>query len=93
MGHRILLHGRNPEKLESVVGTLSSLPGANIESYIADLSNMNDVTALAEEIADKHDRLDVLINMASVYVAKPNSLMRLNKLQTRYSDTLIRFGS
>ena len=51
-GHHVLLHGRNPAKLEACRenNAFASLPGsrANVESYLADLSRMADVEALAK---------------------------------------------
>jgi len=67
MGHTVLLHGRNPAKLEKVAETLAALPdGGSVESYVADLSNMADVEALAQAVTEKHTQLDVLINNAGV---------------------------
>jgi NAD(P)-dependent dehydrogenase (short-subunit alcohol dehydrogenase family) len=67
-GHHVLLHGRNPAKLENVEKTLSELPdGGRVESYVADLSRMADVEALAKAVAEKHTRLDVLINNAGIF--------------------------
>lgn len=69
-GHRVLLHGRNPSKLEEAKDALVALPGDGIvESYVADLSRMADVEAFAKAVTDKHTRLDVLINNAGVYKA------------------------
>ena len=67
-GHHVLLHGRNPAKLEEVENTLSALPGGgDVESYLADLSRMADVEALANEVVKQHGKLDILINNAGVY--------------------------
>jgi len=67
-GHRVLLHGRSPAKLENVESTLSAnADGGQVESYLADLSDMTDVEALAKAVAAKHTNLDVLINNAGVY--------------------------
>ena len=67
-GHRVLLHGRNPEKLDEVERTLSGLPGGGrVESYVADLSRMTDVEAFAKAVTERHTQLDVLINNAGVY--------------------------
>jgi NAD(P)-dependent dehydrogenase (short-subunit alcohol dehydrogenase family) len=66
--HNVLLHGRNPEKLEKVEKTLSALPdGGPVESYVADLSRMDDVEALAKAVAERHEKLDVLINNAGIF--------------------------
>ncbi len=69
-GHHVLLHGRNPSKLEDAEKTLSGLPGdGRVTSYVADLSRMADVETLAKAVADSHEKLDVLINNAGVYKA------------------------
>ncbi len=71
-GHKVLLHGRNPAKLEKVAGELSALSGGNVESYLAELSRMAEVEQLAKTVAEKHSRLDVLINNAGIFkVADP----------------------
>lgn len=73
-GHNVLLHGRNPEKLEKVQKMLLELKGGGlVEIYLADLSLMTNVEALARAVAEKHSKLDVLINNAGVYNA-PDSV-------------------
>lgn len=75
-GHRVLLHGRNSTKLKAVHEQLSALPNsAGLELYQAELSSMEAVEALAEEVARKHARLDVLINNAGVFKL-PNPVTR-----------------
>jgi NAD(P)-dependent dehydrogenase (short-subunit alcohol dehydrogenase family) len=67
-GHHVLLHGRNPSKLEAVETALSRLPGGgSTEGYVADLSRMADVEALAKAVTSRHDRLDVTLNNAGVF--------------------------
>ncbi|ELS01775.1 short-chain dehydrogenase of unknown substrate specificity [Xenococcus sp. PCC 7305] len=65
--HHVLLHGRNLAKLEALKNQLSS--DLDIEIYVADLSLMSNVEALAKAVAAKHTQLDVLINNAGVYNA------------------------
>ena len=68
LSHHVLLHGRNPSKLEDVEKTLSVLRGGGrVESYVADLSRITDVEALAKAVAEKHSKLDVLINNAGIF--------------------------
>ncbi|GJL56455.1 MAG: oxidoreductase [Nitrospirales bacterium] len=68
LGQHILLHGRNPSKLEKAEKMLSALSeGGRVERYVADLSRMAGVGALVKAVADKHAKLDVLINNAGVY--------------------------
>ena len=67
-GHHVLLHGRNPVKLEKVEKALSGLAGGGrVESHVADLSRMTDVEALAKAVAERHKQLDVLINNAGIF--------------------------
>jgi NAD(P)-dependent dehydrogenase (short-subunit alcohol dehydrogenase family) len=68
MGHHVLLHGRNSEKLENAGKTVSEFAkGGRVETYLADLSCMADVEALAKAVAERHASLDVLINNAGVF--------------------------
>lgn len=87
-GHTVLLHGRNPAKLESVEKKLSALAGeGRVESYVADLSRMADVEALANAVAAKHTKLDVLINNAGVYVTPEK--VSADGLDTRFAVNTI----
>lgn len=73
-GHRVLLHGRNAAKLQETADSLSALSGSEtLERYVADLSSLADVEALAKAVAAKHERLDVLINNAGVF-RTPNTI-------------------
>jgi len=67
-GEKVLIHGRNPAKLEEARKTLSALgSGVEIETYRADLSRIPEVEMLAKAVAEKHSKLDALINNAGVY--------------------------
>ena len=69
-GHRVLLHGRSAEKLSKAAGAMP----CEAETYSADLSDLAAVGKLADEVAEKHDKIDVLINNAGVYkVSKPRA--------------------
>ena len=87
-GHNVLMHGRNPAKLEKVKKTLSAIPdGGRVESYVSDLSRMADVEALAKAVAEKHAKLDVLINNAGVFKA-PDTIT-LDGLDVRFAVNTI----
>lgn len=64
-GHKVLLHGRNPHKISQVKKELSKL--GSVESYMADLSNLQEVISLANNIFAKHKSLNILINNAGVF--------------------------
>lgn len=67
-GHCLLIHGRNAGKLALTQAQLVELDGAGeIETYRADLSQLDDVVELAEAISKRHEKLDVLINNAGVF--------------------------
>lgn len=79
-GHQVLLHGRNPAKLEETKKTLSQLVhGKQVDGYLADLSSMADVETLAKQITATYDKLDVLINNAGIFhTPKPITQDRLD---------------
>lgn len=69
-GHTVLIHGRNPAKLAQVKAMLNALPGAaKVETFLADLSNLKEVEAMAQTVAAQVSKLDVLINNAGVLKA------------------------
>ena len=51
-GHHVLLHGRNAAKLAAVEQELAALNAGPVESYVADLSGMADVLAMAQAVAE-----------------------------------------
>ncbi|MEP0942404.1 MAG: SDR family NAD(P)-dependent oxidoreductase [Rhizobiaceae bacterium] len=61
-GHTVLLHGRSEAKLANAAAEV----GGKTETYLADLSDMQDVENMARQILAAHDHLDVLINNAGV---------------------------
>jgi NAD(P)-dependent dehydrogenase (short-subunit alcohol dehydrogenase family) len=68
-GVSVLLHGRNPERLEATLEELRSQTGSEkANSYLADLSSLAAVRDLADRILSKHDRLAVLVNNAGIIV-------------------------
>lgn len=67
-GHTLLIHGRNQEKVTKALEVLASINHeASIEGFVADLTDMKQVTELANNIIDKYSRLDILINNAGVF--------------------------
>src|SRR5215212_5832689 len=66
----ILIHGRNEKKLTEVIDEIKNTTGnKNIEGFIADLSSLEEVKELSNEVLEKYDKLDVLINNAGVGTA------------------------
>lgn len=61
LGHTILVHGRNKDKLKRIGVEL------NAETFKADLSSFSEVKSFANDIIEKHKTIDILINNAGVY--------------------------
>lgn len=69
LGHTLLLHGRNPSKLEALAKTISAIEGAGeVKTYQADLSDLAEVDAFADAVTADVQSLDALINNAGVFV-------------------------
>ena len=65
-GAKILLHGRDRLKGEAAMRAILNATGnGNLVYYNADLSSLDAVRRLAEEILHDQDRLDVLVNNAA----------------------------
>lgn len=67
-GHTLLLHGRNPTKLEAAKDTIRKVGGAHdTQLYLADFSEIAEVELLSKLLIDSNFKLDVVINNAGVY--------------------------
>lgn len=65
MGAAVIVVGRNPAKTEQTVSEIKAQTGsANVTSLLADLSSMQQVRDLADQVKRQVSRLDVLINNA-----------------------------
>lgn len=64
-GHRLLLHGRNADKLRTVIADITAdTNNPNLTPMVADFSSLIAVKQMADTIGRDYDRLDVLINNA-----------------------------
>lgn len=71
IGHAVLVHGRNPEKVETVADDIRRESGnPEVSGIVADFSSLIRVRRLAAKLGDQYDRLDVLINNAGVLPAE-----------------------
>ncbi|MFG0296519.1 MAG: SDR family NAD(P)-dependent oxidoreductase [Maioricimonas sp. JB045] len=83
-GHHVILHGRNPEKLRQAENILTELPGGGlVNGFVADLSTLSEVEALADCVTERFHRLDVLINNAGIYSAA--DVITLDGLDVRFA--------
>ncbi|WP_128983873.1 SDR family NAD(P)-dependent oxidoreductase [Streptomyces roseicoloratus] len=64
-GGTLLLHGRDPGRLEAVAAEARTAhPGTTVRTYLADLSDLDQVHALADRVRAAEPHLDGLINNA-----------------------------
>ncbi|MFJ7956852.1 SDR family NAD(P)-dependent oxidoreductase [Streptomyces sp. NPDC096319] len=65
LGGTLLLHGRNAERLEGVAAEARAAgPGTTVRTYLADLSDLDQVHAMAARIRASEPRLDGVIHNA-----------------------------
>jgi NAD(P)-dependent dehydrogenase (short-subunit alcohol dehydrogenase family) len=64
-GDTLLLHGRDVARLEAAAADVrAAAPDATVRTYLADLSDLDQVRAMADRIRDAEPRLDALVNNA-----------------------------
>ena len=79
-GATILLHGRNPEKGESVQEKIKDeVETDKVHYYNADFSSLQAVQIMAEEIKSDHTALDVLVNNAGIGFGESGSKRELSR--------------
>jgi NAD(P)-dependent dehydrogenase (short-subunit alcohol dehydrogenase family) len=77
-GARLLVHGRDEERGVAIVEQLrASSQNERIDWLCADLASLEHVRALAREIGDRYERLDVLINNAGIGTVLPGGGRRV----------------
>jgi NAD(P)-dependent dehydrogenase (short-subunit alcohol dehydrogenase family) len=68
LGATVLIHGRNAERCREVRDSIARETGAaDTAEFTADLLSFEHIHQLAEDIRNRFDRIDVLINNAGVY--------------------------
>lgn len=67
-GANLVLHGRNPQKLEALLLSLGEgLPEQTAITVKADFSRLQDVQEMAAQILNNVGKIDVLVNNAGLY--------------------------
>ncbi|HEY8086950.1 MAG TPA: SDR family NAD(P)-dependent oxidoreductase, partial [Polyangiaceae bacterium] len=68
-GARVVMVARNPDKGRAALADVEAASGSReVELIVADLSSQSEIRRAAEEYRSRHQRLDVLINNAGVFV-------------------------
>ncbi len=64
-GHTLIIHGRNKQKTLAALEEIKKESGNdNISTLIADMLSLSEVRRMADEIKQKYNHLDVLVNNA-----------------------------
>ncbi|GLW07980.1 3-oxoacyl-ACP reductase [Microtetraspora sp. NBRC 13810] len=71
-GVRVIVHGRDPARLRETVAEVTEL-GGQAEGVLADLSGLRAVEAMADELVERFDRLDALVNNAGIGYGRPGA--------------------
>jgi NAD(P)-dependent dehydrogenase (short-subunit alcohol dehydrogenase family) len=70
-GHTVIIHGRNKDKAQAVCEEIKSETGnGSADMIVADLFSLADTKRMTEELKQRYERLDVLINNAGAILGK-----------------------
>lgn len=68
LGHKVLIHGRNEQKLTDAKQAIKQLAeDADLASYQADLSSLAQTQEMAQAILQNHSSIDIIINNAGIF--------------------------
>ncbi len=83
-GHQILVHGRNPEKLEQTISEIKEVSGNDkVRGFISDFSDFRSVKKIIAEISNEFSSIDILINNAGVF--KSSAQKNQDSLDLRFA--------
>jgi len=68
LGAHVIVHGRNQERGNALVAEIAKEGKGSAKFYAADFASLAEVRALGQRILKDHDRLDVLVNNAGVWL-------------------------
>jgi NAD(P)-dependent dehydrogenase (short-subunit alcohol dehydrogenase family) len=69
-GATVIPVGRHARRLEAVAKRIESAGGGSAEPQRTDFASLSEVRRLAEELLDRHGRIDVLVNNAGTYTGR-----------------------
>lgn len=68
-GAHVILHGRNPHKMEQTLQWIrEQVPEASLDRVLADMASQQQIRKMAEELHERYDKIDVLVNNAGVQI-------------------------
>jgi NAD(P)-dependent dehydrogenase (short-subunit alcohol dehydrogenase family) len=69
-GMHVLVHGRDPDRAQAVAGQIQ-VAGGSVQTYLADLSLLQQTRALADRVSSDHAAIHLLINNAGIGPGRP----------------------
>ena len=76
-GVRVLLHGRDQDRLDAVAGEIREVTGREPpQGFVADLASLEEVRRLADEVTAATDELHALVNNAGIGSGNPDGTER-----------------
>jgi NAD(P)-dependent dehydrogenase (short-subunit alcohol dehydrogenase family) len=69
-GWHVLVHGRDSGRARDVADQLRAA-GGSVQTYLADLSSLEETRALAERVSSNHEAIQLLINNAGLGPGRP----------------------
>jgi NAD(P)-dependent dehydrogenase (short-subunit alcohol dehydrogenase family) len=69
-GMHVLVHGRDPDRAQAVAGQIQAA-GGSVQTYLADLSLLEQTRALADRVSSDHAAIHLLINNAGIGPGRP----------------------
>src|SRR4028118_817055 len=88
LGIRLVLASRSQEKLEQVAN-LCSKAGADVFVVSTDLTQIEQVQALANAVIERFGRVDVLVNNAGYGQMGPIELIPISSVQKQFNVNLL----
>lgn len=68
-GHRVVITSRDPQRGEAARAEIERLGGGRVDCLRLDLSSFSSIHTCAEEVLERYDRLDLLVNNAGLVLA------------------------
>jgi NAD(P)-dependent dehydrogenase (short-subunit alcohol dehydrogenase family) len=76
-GATVLVHGRDPARIAAALEEIRRATGSErLRAYRADLASLEEVRRLADELTEREERLDVLVNNAGIGAGARGSTRR-----------------
>lgn len=85
----VIIVGSRQETVDKALAKLAPVAEANgttVEGYVCNVLNHDDIVALTDKIADKYNRVDVLVNAAGGNVAGANIMDDMDVFDSNIAD-------